>query len=80
VTVWEFWDYADLDHRHTDFQSIGQLRSVTYLEQDNGPTAGNRWSVVVKIDGRVVGSCDAPRKSAAKEAAAAQALKSLGLE
>jgi len=54
--------------------------SISYLEKDNGPTAENRWSVTVKIDGEVMGSCDAPRKSAAKEDAAQQALKRLGLE
>ncbi|KAH9997797.1 hypothetical protein BJV74DRAFT_826514 [Russula compacta] len=61
-------------------QSIGRLPSISYLEQDNGPTAENRWTVMVKIDGQIMGTCDAPRRAAAKEAAAVQALKRLGLE
>jgi hypothetical protein len=32
------------------------------------------------VDGEVMGSCDAPRRALAKEAAAEQALKKLGLE
>jgi hypothetical protein len=32
------------------------------------------------VDGKVMGSCDAPRMALAKEAAAEQALKKLGLE
>jgi hypothetical protein len=32
------------------------------------------------VDGEVMGSCDAPRRALAKEAAAEQALKNLGLE
>ncbi|KAI9511728.1 hypothetical protein F5148DRAFT_226170 [Russula earlei] len=65
---------------HNYFQGIGQTKSISYLEKDNGPTAENRWSVTVKINGEAKGSCDAPRKSAAKEGAAEQALKRLGLE
>lgn len=33
---------------HTDFQTLGRLASISYLETDNGPTAKNRWSVTVK--------------------------------
>lgn len=32
------------------------------------------------VDGQIMGSCDAPRRAAAKEATAVQALKRLGLE
>ncbi|KAF8506841.1 hypothetical protein F5888DRAFT_1798072 [Russula emetica] len=62
------------------FQALGRLGSISYLETDNGSTAENRWSITVKIDGEVIGSCDAPRRALAKEAAAEQALKKLGLE
>ena len=34
----------------------------------------------VLVDGKVMGSCDAPRRALAKEAAAEQALTNLGLE
>jgi hypothetical protein len=33
---------------HTDFQSLGRLGSISYLETDHGPTAENRWSITVK--------------------------------
>jgi hypothetical protein len=82
----------------TDFQAIGRLGSISYVEKDNGTTAQFRWTITVKskktftgsltitikfrasVDGVVMGSCDAPRMALAKEAAAEQALKSLGLE
>ncbi|KAF8482085.1 hypothetical protein DFH94DRAFT_691702 [Russula ochroleuca] len=62
------------------FQGLGRLSSISYLERDNGPTAEYRWTMTVKIDGVVMGSCDAPRRAMAKEAAAEQALRNLGLE
>jgi hypothetical protein len=37
-------------------------------------------NVAPSVDGVVMGSCDAPRRAMAKEAAAEQALKNLGLE
>ncbi|KAI0281663.1 hypothetical protein BGY98DRAFT_1125903 [Russula aff. rugulosa BPL654] len=62
------------------FQALGRLASISYLETDNGQKAENRWTMTVKIDGEVMGSCDAPRRAVAKEAAAEQALQKLGLE
>jgi len=62
------------------FQALGRLGSISYLETDNGSAAENRWTMAVKIDGEVMGSCDAPRRALAKEAAAEQALTKLGLE
>ncbi|KAH9982751.1 hypothetical protein BGW80DRAFT_1453575 [Lactifluus volemus] len=61
-------------------QGIGQLSAVSYHEKDNGPNAVNRWSITLKINGQVMGASTAPRRSAAKEAAAQQALDSLGLQ
>lgn len=39
-------DYAHLIY--TDFQSLGRVRSVSYAEEDRGPTVENRWSITVK--------------------------------
>jgi len=62
------------------FQGIGRVWSISYLEKDNGPTSEERWSITVKIDGKVMGSHSAARQAAAKEAAAQQALNRLGIE
>ena len=32
----------------TDFQQLGRLMSISYLEHDHGPTVENRWSITVK--------------------------------
>jgi len=61
-------------------QAQGRLKDISYFEKDNGPTAENRWTIILKINGEVMGSCDAPRLARAKEVAAEQALKNLGLE
>ncbi|KAI0273390.1 hypothetical protein BC834DRAFT_853609 [Gloeopeniophorella convolvens] len=61
------------------FQGIGRRDAVSYYEKDNGPNVTNRWTIIVKVDGQVVGSCNNPRKSAAKEQACALALAALGI-
>ena len=35
---------------HTDFQGLGRLSSISYLERDNGPTAEYRWTMTVKSE------------------------------
>jgi len=62
------------------FQSLGRVKSISYVEEDRGPAIEKRWSITVKIDGVVMGSYNAPRRAVAKEEAAKQALTRLGLE
>ncbi|KAI0274924.1 hypothetical protein BC834DRAFT_850359 [Gloeopeniophorella convolvens] len=61
------------------FQGVGKASALSRYEKDNGPNVTDRWTVVVKVDGRVVGSCDNPHKSAAIEEACAQAMRMLGI-
>ena len=39
-------DYAHLIY--TDFQSLGRVKSISYVEEDRGPAIEKRWSITVK--------------------------------
>ncbi|KAI0043533.1 hypothetical protein FA95DRAFT_1563211 [Auriscalpium vulgare] len=62
----------------TDLQRQGTLQMLSYAVTEN-PQAVNRWTVVVRISGVVMGSFSAPLRATAKEEAARQALVQLGV-
>ena len=48
VTVHALLGEVGLISIHTDFQALGRLASISYLETDNGQKAENRWTMTVK--------------------------------
>ncbi|EPT03480.1 hypothetical protein FOMPIDRAFT_87900 [Fomitopsis schrenkii] len=59
-------------------QKTGRTAQLSWLEHSDGPANALNWTVKCKLSGQVIGEAASPKKSDAKEAAAAMALRRLG--
>ncbi|KAI0348141.1 hypothetical protein BDW22DRAFT_1424354 [Trametopsis cervina] len=60
-------------------QSTDRLAALVWAESTSGPAHAPVWTVVCKIDNVEMGSGTGAQKHVAKDAAAAQALRALGV-
>ncbi|KAI0962304.1 hypothetical protein AcV7_001176 [Taiwanofungus camphoratus] len=60
-------------------QQTNQTHVLSWAESSKGPANALQWTIICKIGGQARGIGTASSKSAAKEAAALQALQSLGV-
>ncbi|KAJ7204489.1 hypothetical protein GGX14DRAFT_460660 [Mycena pura] len=60
-------------------QSKGQAHLLSWSESSSGPSNQIAWTIQCKVDGDVLGTGVADTKASAREAAASQALQTLGL-
>ncbi|KAJ7897324.1 hypothetical protein B0H14DRAFT_3425353 [Mycena olivaceomarginata] len=61
------------------FQRNQASHTLSWAEKSTGPSHAIKWTVECKVSGEVKGTGVADSKAAAKEEAAKQALKALGI-
>ncbi|KDQ63038.1 hypothetical protein JAAARDRAFT_188661 [Jaapia argillacea MUCL 33604] len=61
-------------------QGQGNVQSLSWVEASSGPSHAKVWTMTCKISGETKGTASATQKAVAKEEAAKQALKALGVD